>query len=82
MLVPQIWVKKETSGLLQLGFLIETQVIAETIPEIPKVTETVNEEPQEDETLITAAAVGDAHKVTKDETGDKARLNEKRLADA
>ena len=28
MLVPQIWVKKETSGLLQLGFLIETQVIA------------------------------------------------------
>ena len=28
MLVPQIWIKKEPSGLVQVGFLIETQVVA------------------------------------------------------
>ena len=28
MLVPQIWIKQETSGLVQVGMLLETQVIA------------------------------------------------------
>ena len=28
MLTPQIWMKKEESGLMQVGFLIEIQVIA------------------------------------------------------
>ena len=28
MLVPQIWIKKETSGLTQVGLLIETQIVA------------------------------------------------------
>ena len=28
MLVPQIWIKQETPGLVQVGLLLETQVVA------------------------------------------------------
>ena len=34
MLVPQIWIKRESSNLLQVGLLIETQVIATFIEDM------------------------------------------------
>ena len=34
MLMPRIWVKTEASGLTQLGFLIETQVIATHVADL------------------------------------------------
>ena len=34
MMVPQIWVKTEQSGLVQVGLLLETQVVAVNVNEL------------------------------------------------
>ena len=34
MLMPQIWIKKEASGLVQIGFLIENQIVATYIEDL------------------------------------------------